>query len=262
MQLALLDREGPEFVPGRAAFQARLDALAPRDSGLSWLLLVWQPGDSWQPVHRWLVYQMIPERFVPEHIRQSLDGPHPRIRGRWDALGSRFWSDPRCLVDLTQWTLWQRFRALARPYWVIQGERGGHRRRFSYQEKLSIYMETGQQDVEPAAPGDLGYAAPDERVIAALEQRDQLARYGKILQFATENPDFFSDVEMQEIMAIRERLWQHLEGQVEDAIAAQPKAMFKRAADEIFEHGRIEDVDWQEQLELHHEQFVTEGGMV
>ena len=158
----------------------------PGTGRLSWPLLVWVPGDDWDPVERWVVYDMLPgqvlvegaerrrTRGVPDDENEDLfwlaqlNGPHPRQRGRWDGVLKQFIPDPNCLIDRYQWELWRRYKAQAFAFWVIQGETGGHLIHYSNQERQVARLDG--LPPEPAAPGALPYAPWDNRARTRLQQ--------------------------------------------------------------------------------------------
>jgi hypothetical protein len=73
-----------------------------------------------------------------------------------------FIRNPDCLITERAWHMFQETGAWGRPYWVIQGEQGGHKRWFTTVEKQLLRMANLPMD--PPAPGDLPYAEWDERV--------------------------------------------------------------------------------------------------
>jgi hypothetical protein len=202
-------------------WQEELDRLAPRNNELSWLKIVWVPGDPWvlegidQRVNRWFIYQMFPMKRIPDTVLPSLLGPHPRKRGYYDKYLRAFVPDPDCTVDRIQWELFDETGCYGRPYWVVQGSRGGHKRRFDRQESVVSRMNGGPKD--PPLPGDLPYAPVDQRVIDKLYAMDLVRVYNRFLDFTDRKRDQL-DAEDEEVRkAMRQRVWGWLESQVSDA---------------------------------------------
>lgn len=166
-------------------WQAQLDA-ATRGGAASRLWLHWVPGDPWQPVHRWLLFQLQPWAHVPPHLQQELRGPHPRTNAalvyRDRVIDGQVMRRPAItggpcrFIDRTQWTLHRalerRFgwRVLPRYCWVIQGAHGGHPFQLTDSEQALRRAQGLPADVPSV--GDLPYAPFDQRVLTALERYD------------------------------------------------------------------------------------------
>lgn len=174
------------------AWQAALDAATLTGDGdtVARLWLHWVPGDPWQPVHRWMVFQLQPWAHVPRHIKAELVGPHPRtncalvyqpkvvdgvLQQRPSIVGG-----PCRYVDRLQWALHRQLertqgvRVFPRYTWVIQGAHGGHPFMIGAEEKLLRGASGVPVDVPSA--GDLPYAEFDGRVLASVTRYD-LWRY-------------------------------------------------------------------------------------
>jgi hypothetical protein len=244
-------------------WQEELWRIAPPSSCLSWLLLHWEPGDPWQPVHRWIVMQMIPRKAINNLVLAELEGPNPRDFGSYDSTKGRFVRHKQTLISRQQWELYRKWNCLAVPFWIIQGENGGHKKKFSKTEERIIAMATGRSpnEVSPPAPGDLCYAEPDERLIEKLGQMDRLRAYKLAVSFADRHPDQLDSEETAEAIEMRRHLWNWLESQVDNGIQEQSEFTWKRAVDDIFDNARpvesSEDVG--RELEQFEERFITEG---
>ena len=130
----MIQRSPPAGVVAR--WQPELDVLAPRTSlGLAHLRLVWEPGEEWCPVERWIVYEMHPANRAPFGIYDDLTGPNPRNFGRYDATWDnrngtrgRFVRTRHFGITMRQWLLFRETGFFGRPIWVVQGRYGGHKR--------------------------------------------------------------------------------------------------------------------------------------
>jgi hypothetical protein len=143
--------EPPEVV---AAWQARLETIAPRSDGAGWLLVYWEPGEEWWAVNRWI-----------------LEGPSPREGAHYDEiLGKLVHSEDRLPPSITQrqWLLWREHDAFAIPVWVVQGAEGGHKRSFNRVEEL-ILKRAGKPHVAPF-PGELPYSVPTEKTYEMIQR--------------------------------------------------------------------------------------------
>lgn len=178
----------------RPEWQAALDAQ--HIPGTARLVVAWEPGDVWQPIHRWFLWQVQPWHLSENHaVKQELRGPHPRSTGHYCApsrgCGCRnefgvpthtmAWKGGATrLIDRQTWELHRRIEretgelVIPRRLWVIQGASGGHPFMVSPSEQ-KLRRELGQTPDVPSA-GDLPYAEFDQRVLVALERYD-LWRY-------------------------------------------------------------------------------------
>jgi hypothetical protein len=68
---------------------------------------------------------------------------------------------------------YQRTGLVTEPFWIIQGDRGGHKYHYSMPEAM-MARAVGLPDTPPL-PGDLAYAPFDGRVLAKLRTLDRLA---------------------------------------------------------------------------------------
>lgn len=157
-----------------ARWQAQLDAYAPRSDQMAWVKLVWEPGDPWAPVQRWMLYEMLPRTFLDPWVVEELSGPDPRTRGYFDKVAGRFVESPDQVFTKRQWDLYRETGCFGRPFWVLQGSGGGHKRWFTDTE--SRLLALGGFPTEPPPPGSLPYAPFDRRVLEHLATLDRLKR--------------------------------------------------------------------------------------
>lgn len=154
-------------------WERQLAEISPPNPRFSWLKLIWEPGDPWdKPVERYIIYQMVPFHAIPADILAELQGPSPRKRNYYDSVLERFVRDPDCLITLQAWELFRTTKCWGRPWWVIQGDKGGHKRYFSHTEKKLLRLM--KLPVNPPIPGDLPYAEFDNRVIRQILLHDNL----------------------------------------------------------------------------------------
>lgn len=229
-----MDYEGPTPEP---SWQATLDRIAPPGGRLSWLKLVWVPGDPWEPVNRWVIHQMVPIDRAPELVQGDLMGRSPRERGRWDRVLGRFVPDPFCNVSLLQWQLFQDTRCFAKPYWIVQGSHGGHKKTFNRAESVISRMNGGPK--QPPLVGDLPYATPDRRTFDKLAKLDIVRSYSYLLDRADGVDPALFDAHDKRIMdEMRTQVWAWLEDQVREAVRENPEG-----AREIWASGENRDYD-------------------
>lgn len=229
-----MDYEGPTPEP---AWQATLDRIAPPGGRLSWFRLVWVPGDPWEEVCRWVIYQMLPIDRTPALIRDDLMGPSPRERGRYDDVLGRFIPDAYCNVSLLQWQLYQDTGCYGRMYWIVQGTKGGHKKAFNRAESVVSRLNGGPK--QPPLIGDLCYATPDNRTFDKIAKNDLVRTYSYLLDKADgADPELFDAHDQRILDEMRGQVWKWLADQVAEAIEENPEG-----AREIWESGENRDYD-------------------
>lgn len=152
-------------------WETQLAELAPRSDQTTWLKLIWEEGYPWEHVERFMIYEMIPAHAVDMEIREQLERDTPP-QGYWDSVLEEFIPEDGCLITKRAHRLYKEFQCWGRPWWVIQGTKGGHKRWFNETEKKLLKLAGLRQ--EPPAPGDLEYAPFDERVVTQLVKHDLL----------------------------------------------------------------------------------------
>lgn len=168
--MATLRKPWVKVVPEE--WEKRLAEFSPRTTRFTWLKLIWEQGYPWEPVERYLVYQMVPGHAVDEAVLEQLEDPHPpSAHGNYyDTVKQEFIRNPDCLITERAWHMFRETGCWGRPYWVIQGENGGHKRWFTTVEKKLLRLANLPD--EPPAPGDLPYAEFDDRVERHLRMLD------------------------------------------------------------------------------------------
>jgi hypothetical protein len=115
-----------------------------------------------------------------------------------------------------QWDLFRSSGCYAQAFWIIQGERGGHKRRFTHIE--SKLLAARGRPSSPPVPGTLAYAPFDQRVVDKLGPLDQLQFWNRGIDLDERKPDDL-DAEMREAaQAARGWLFNWLESQVDAAL--------------------------------------------
>lgn len=158
-----------------AQWQRDLDAVTYMGPQLSRLIIRWEPGDPWQPIGRFLIWQCLDPLITPIEpwVLKGLNGPSPRSKGHYCAEGWCLCDEPRYrwvggatrFVDKETWRLYRETGLYGQRWWTIQGSNGGHRFQLAKDELAShvLHIKTGKTDTPPA--GDLPYAPFDRRVI-------------------------------------------------------------------------------------------------
>jgi hypothetical protein len=171
-----------------------LRTLSPMSAEHSWLYLAWEPGDDWSPIERWMLYQVVPRGRVPAPVLGELEGPDPRSEGHYcgptslcgcaaDRRPDLWVGGAATLITRRAWEHYRATAALgfpgwAKPWWVIQGDQGGHPRFYTNAE--AALADLADLPSEPPVPGELAYAEPDQRTWNAITQADRV-RQGRAL---------------------------------------------------------------------------------
>lgn len=217
----------------RPEWQEELDRLAPPAASVSSLRITWLPGDHWDPIERWVIWQVYPEGIVPHIAREALHGPHPRSQGHacfpringkkgcdcgafppWYTWKHRWTGGPPSAAGVSKWTyeLYQATGRFHRLYWIVQGGFGGHRYKYTPQESRVSVLHGGPE--QPPAPGELPYAEPDHRTFARIGAADQLRRWRGVKDFTARDGRDLDRLEAAQSDAYQEQLWAWLDGQL------------------------------------------------
>jgi hypothetical protein len=238
--------ETPEPDP---RWQARLGRLCPPNGELSWLTFYYEPGFPWEPVHRWMIGQVIPHHRISDVERAWLEGPNPADYGY---LRDGEWVSLLPGVTRRQWEFYRKTGSHIKPYWVVQGNHGGHKLRLNFAERRLVELKGG--DPTLPAPGDLPFAVPDERTFAKLAKLDRMRQSSALLNFI-ENSTQRLDAETQrEVEQMRTEMWGWLSSQIESV------------SDEMAFHlrGKLDDAPTGDphlegKLEAFEHEFITQG---
>lgn len=210
-------------------WQSRLDALYPRNIELSWFKLEWTPGEEWEPLHRWFLYQMIPAPRISPLVAGFLRGPNPRDYTYLDRVTGEVRRRRQApMVSMQQWRLFRRYGCMAIPYWVIQGETGGHKLRFTRREGL--IARTRGRPPRPPEAGVLPYAPMDERVIQKLQEQHRMSQYVLLLDYLAQNPGDLDREEQEKEKELEGQLWSWLSTQVDDILREAPHGVLEQMA--------------------------------
>jgi hypothetical protein len=166
----------------------------PPSTQIAYLEIVWWPGEppafeaEDQSVQRFVIVEAIPRAAFERNHRyaaqareriKALDGPPPWTMRTWHVVGGKRVIRSRSLVSQWQWLLWRTTGCFCQPFWVIQGDRGGHL--WTFPPAYQMLLRMAGRPLHPPAPGTLPYAPWDSRVRAQLirerELREGLERF-------------------------------------------------------------------------------------
>lgn len=233
----------------------------------SYLDVLWWAGEppssgaEDHAIQRWAIWECLPlaalertPRFAAQayELLRALRGPPPTSKRTWIVREGRRQMRSTSIVSQFQWELFQTRREWVVPYWIIQGNYGGHLWRFppAYQMLLRLH---GRR-LQPPVPGMLPYAAWDNRVRSQLIRERELRE--RLESFSTRDRTTKTDShhKREQIEIEREgrrALLQWLDAQMGNA-ARETQGMLGRAEIPVREDAEVTD----EQLEAESEQFV------
>jgi hypothetical protein len=171
---------------------------------LAWAHLDWYND---QGVNRLVVFQMVPLTKASPFMLYLFGEQEPAWRADGTAKGA--------ITTRLGWQLFHTHRAVPMLYWIIQGERGGHKYRFSRREQKAL--ELAGRSGEPPLPGSLPYAPWDTRVVKALKELDRVAFWTKAMDLADRSPDDLDEEMRAAERGMRAQYLDWLERQVDAA---------------------------------------------
>lgn len=242
-----------------ADWQRQLDELFPPSEVTSHLKIVWVSGDdwevggTWQGVERFYLYEMTPEAFTDPNILFELrDMPRPVVR--YDTVMKDVVCDDRYVTRM-QWDLYHETKCWGRPFWVIQGEKGGHKRFLTPLEKQ--WLTLASLPTEPPWPGTLPYAPFDQRVIRQVVHHDKLRQVGERLMVEKQSQkDKYKALHKQDEENLRRAIVDFLR----DTITIDEGKEVKRA---IRDTAVIQDaVDYEKLCDEAEQRFIESGRVV
>lgn len=198
---------------------------------LAWLHLHFHP--VWE---RWVLYQVVPHQATNGLVRRDREEGAPLLNLE------------RGLLDIGQWQVYQETGCYASPFWVVQGDHGGHRRRFWPYERALAEMH-GLPGELPA-PGDLPYAEVDRRTFDQLRQVDQAGKWNKILEYCDRNQQMLDEQEKEGQREVKRQLWKWVQDQTANVFESMTRKDMAAAVDELpHGMGRGKGIDYDAHLE-------------
>ncbi len=206
-----------------------LDVFGAPNPNIPWLWLDWVNDEG---INRLVLYQMVPASKMGSLAWDTISMGKPER----DQHGKHV---KGALMTDQQWRLWERFQCWPSLYWIIQGSKGGHRRRYSPTE--SNLLKTRKAPTQPPTPGALPYAPFDTRVIDAVQANnlERLWKLGK--SFAARKPE---DLENEEVQALEDIESRHIDYLVEQVQAAYEEYNSLLRPVEIPTSAEVQPLDW------------------
>ena len=241
-------------------WERRLWTIAPPSNFTTYLRLRWEPGDRWEKIERWMIWQMRHPRFVRPEVLKELRGPHPRSTGHYCSSDSfsqcgarlckthpnRWVGGAARLIDRAQWELFQETGHYGTRWWCIQGDHGGHRHRLDRTEARVARIMTKGHVTDTPAPGDLPYADFDSRTFVKVAALDKVRMWKGVTDYVYRNHATMDAEERDEGQAAQRALWSWLESQVSrtvDKIGAAGVRALRDAAPRVLDKPKPLDED-------------------
>lgn len=242
----LYREESPVSAAQLAEWQRRLDAVVQPSDHLASLLIRWEPGDIWDPVQRFCLWELIPvehetksgrwESCMPDPIRRALEGPDPRSTGHYDRKRKQWIGGPVIStgIDRQTWAIAQEFKRKtgqvrwAMRWWAVQGAEGGHPMTIPWQAKVAKKI-MGEGAFQPPSIGDLDYAEPTDRMFEKVAAFDKLRKWRMHGDWAFRNWNDLSREEQAEAEMTAARVTDWWDGQVADITGEIQTIMAKRS---------------------------------
>lgn len=150
-------------------WEAQLRAISPKSVHHSWLHWYYYRAKD-----RWVLYDCNPAGLVKpdQMIRPGLMGSEWLALVQGPAPRDLHYSQRNAFVSDMQHAMYRLYDVDAVPFWVLQGDFGGHQYAFSPDQRMFL-TETGR-DTEPPRVGDLPACPFDGRVIGQLQRQNRL----------------------------------------------------------------------------------------
>ncbi len=209
-----------------ADWQAQLDARHDRTPRASRLLVRWEPGETWEPIDRYFLWQAVDPSHVTIEpwVLNALRGPHPRSTGHYCAPGyclcefkrNRWQGGATRFVDAHQWRIYQETGLYATRWWVIQGSHGGHRYCWEPGEFAAKVSQMKGHGTQPPDAGALPYAPFDERVLRAIRGEKRAKIAASVLDDMGKRRDKLVLEEQLEAERVAKALWEWQDQRAEE----------------------------------------------
>ncbi len=160
-------------IPFPADWLVKLREVSPISSETSWLLPYY-----YRAAERWVLYDALPAHLIPDSddvaignlitgadFHKIVKGPRPSERE--DHKDVAVWP-----ISDVQHEMYRLHRVYARPFWVLQGEQGGHQ--VAYTPQQAAYLVSMGKPDRPPTIGSLPPCPFDNRVIRQLQTLNRL----------------------------------------------------------------------------------------
>lgn len=159
-------------------WERELREVSPKSEAHSWLRFAWmetpREAKTFRPDQgRWVLYECIPDGLLSGERRFQLQTPY------WE-LPKGMQMGRSVVATAFQFELYKAERVDARPYWILQGDRGGTP--CAYTALDTRLLQAAGQPADPPARGALPYAPWDGRVRDAIARNDRLVALSRRIE--------------------------------------------------------------------------------
>lgn len=206
-------------------WQAMLDREYPRGPRFAHVMVRWEPGDPWESIGRFFLWQTVDPRFVQIEpwVLNALQGPSPRSTGHMCRDGyclcelkrNRWHGGQGRHIDQHQWRIYQETGRYATRWWVVQGTNGGHRYQWDREEIASIVSQMKTGNAQPPDAGSLPYAPFDTRVLKAIRSEHNAAKASTRLLDLWKRKESLAKAEHAVALETQKVLWEWAGDQAE-----------------------------------------------
>lgn len=179
-------------------WEAELRSVSPITEKFSHLRPYWYRAGA-----RWVLYDCLPRTLIPDALPVApgllggelvaiLNGLRPSERSDYDT------NDRLVLVSDVQHEFYRRYQVYARPFWVLQGEKGGHQVNFSPWQQNVLLAK--RMEPKPPPIGSLPACPFDNRTVAQLNHLNRLHGFeDRLDRLQASSSRAAADIEMQRI---------------------------------------------------------------
>ena len=227
-----------------------LETISPHNDQTSFLHLVYEPGWPWEPVGRFMLYDCPPLGVTKWEFLEEVRGPSPDTKTHYDPITGSITGTTLC--NQTQWNIYQEIGRFSYPWWVIQGDKGGHKVQFTPREQT--FLRGMDLPTTPPQCGSLPYAPFDNRVKAQIIKHDKLVKAYGDLKVMKHMNTAGSSYQQDEDKQFRRKLMTWLADQVRDPIKERVELLMQADAPRV----RV-NYDPEQRLEEAVETYVEHG---
>lgn len=205
------------------------------------------------PVSQWVVPP--PKGYVPCGCWRKREAWHISEAEERNA-GYPWGGEGGCCPPLTQWLLFQRTGLVGRPFWVVEGERGGHKFDFTTQERELLAREG--LPTETPDPGSLPFAPVDQRVIQAILPYYRLRAFNdSIRRYQKTMGDGYAQFRAETEKDMRVTLLHYLKQSLQEVNDLVPRAIGRGE----FDHAGHSEIDF-DRLDEENDRYFVETGNI
>lgn len=190
----LLDRIHAEPKPP-PEWERALREFSPISEHQQWLHFRMWPTKDLKDA-RWVLYAMTPVALITDQTKIA------QLEGRpWWELPMEERAGRQAVCSSYQWEMYRQHKAWARPYWCVQGTKGGTPMQYTPYEAAILKAHGKTRDVPEV--GSLPWADFDSRAVVAITGRDRMRKFGDRFNALLDRQKAAADVQAEDDAAER-----------------------------------------------------------